>query len=53
VDEDRVRRLAARYFEDAEAYEALWAPELRPLGGRIIEMIEAPEARRVLTSAPG
>lgn len=31
-----VRRLAARYSADAEAYEELWAPVLLPLGRRLI-----------------
>lgn len=38
MNEDLTRRLAAYYSEDAEIYEALWAPVLLPLGRRLIEL---------------
>lgn len=46
-------KLAARYSEDAEAYEELWAPELRPLGRQLIELLRLDNPRRVLDLGAG
>jgi ubiquinone/menaquinone biosynthesis C-methylase UbiE len=52
-DAQHVRRVADRYSANAEAYEELWAPELLPLGTRLIEMLPAGDAERVLDLGAG
>lgn len=48
-----VRALAERYSRDAEAYQELWAPELLPLGTRLIELIPVRAPERVLDLGAG
>ena len=52
-DERMVRALAERYSHDAEAYEELWAPELLPLGTRLIELLPVHAPDRVLDLGAG
>jgi SAM-dependent methyltransferase len=52
-DERMVRELAERYSHDAEAYEELWAPELLPLGTRLIELLPVRAPERVLDLGAG
>lgn len=53
-DEETVRRIAERYSGNAEAYEELWAPELLPLGSRLIGMLPVePAVERVLDLGAG
>lgn len=53
-DVETLRALAERYSGNAEAYEELWAPELRPLGERLIGMLSVGEPpRRVLDLGAG
>ena len=52
-DERMVRELAERYSHDAEAYEELWAPELLPLGTRLIELLPVRSPERVLDLGAG
>ena len=53
VEEDVVAHLARRYSRDAEAYRELWAPELLPLGRRLLEGLDLSEARHVLDLGAG
>ncbi|HUF58696.1 MAG TPA: class I SAM-dependent methyltransferase [Actinomycetota bacterium] len=52
-DEVMVGALAERYSRDAEAYEELWAPELLPLGTRLIELLPVRDPVRVLDLGAG
>lgn len=52
-DAEHVRRVADRYSSNAEAYEELWAPELLPLGTRMIGMLPVERAERVLDLGAG
>ncbi|MGH2686349.1 MAG: class I SAM-dependent methyltransferase [Actinomycetota bacterium] len=51
--EDLVAKLARRYTRDAEAYRELWAPELLPLGRRLLDLTDLSEARRVIDIGAG
>lgn len=51
--DEMVRALAERYSHDAEAYEELWAPELLPLGTRLVELLPVSGPERVLDLGAG
>lgn len=53
MNEELIEALAARYSAEAEAYEELWAPELRPLGERLVRLLHVDRARRVLDLGAG
>ena len=53
-DQEAARRISERYSGNAKAYEELWAPELLPLGTRLIGMLPVGEPpRRVLDLGAG
>ena len=53
TDAELVERLAERYSSDAGAYLELWAPELLPLAGRLLERLDPQGSKRFLDLGAG
>src|ERR1700682_2565282 len=51
--DEQVAVLADFYSQRAEAYDELWSPVIRPVGERLVELLELSNAERVMDVGTG